>query len=228
VPPRRPLLRPDVPLLRGCANFPELAAEQLGLFGGDAVGFDRGFGTLRRIELPEGAWLDYQPGFLQGHRELYEQLYRTTRFRSEERTMYENRVVVPRLYAQLPADGPGHPILFEIQRVLSARYGEPFERVTLALYRDGRDSVAWHGDYVARRMEHALVASVSLGSPRKFLLRRTGGGPSRSLTLGWGDLLVMGGTCQRTHQHAVPKVASAAPRLVVMFRPVWDEAHAVY
>lgn len=205
-----------------------MAAEQLGLFGGEPIGFDRTFASLRRIELPEGAWLDHGPGFLRGHRELYELLKGTTRFHSEERTLYDNHVAVPRLYAQLPSDGRGHPIVFELQRALSVRYGESFERVSLALYRDGRDSVAWHGDYVARRMERALVASLSLGAPRKFLLRRTGGGPSRSLTLGWGDLLIMGGTCQRTHQHAVPKVANAAPRLVVMFRPVWDESLAVY
>lgn len=60
-----------------------------------------------------------------------------------------------------------------------------------------------------------------VGAPRKFLLRRAGGGPSRSLTLGWGDLLVMGGTCQRTYQHAIPKVARAAPRIALMFRPKW-------
>jgi alkylated DNA repair dioxygenase AlkB len=200
-----------------------VAAEQLGLFGSEPIDFDRKFATLRRIELGEGAWLDYQPGFLRGHRDLYDSLQHTTRFQSDKRVMYENEVAVPRLHAQLPDDGPGHPIIFELQRALSDRYGEYFARLSLALYRDGLDSVAWHGDYVARRMEQALVASVSLGSPRKFLIRRTGGGPSRSLTLGWGDLLVMGGTCQRTHQHAVPKVASAAPRLVLMFRPVWKE-----
>jgi alkylated DNA repair dioxygenase AlkB len=201
-----------------------LAAEQLGLFGSESIDFDLAFASLRRLELAEGAWLDYQPGFLRGHRRLYELLRDTTRFHSDKRVMYENEVAVPRLHAQLPNDGPGHPVLFELQRALSARYGQHFARLSLALYRDGRDSVAWHGDYVARRMAQALVASVSLGSPRKFLIRPMGGGPSRSLTLGWGDLLVMGGSCQRTHQHSVPKAASAAPRLAVLFRPVWDEA----
>jgi alkylated DNA repair dioxygenase AlkB len=200
-----------------------VAAEQLGLFGDESIDFDRELAALRRIELAEGAWLDYQPGFLRGHRRLFELLKDITRFHSDTRVLYENEVAVPRLHAQLPEDGPGHASIFELRDALSARYGERFARLSLALYRDGRDSVAWHGDYVARRMEQALVASVSLGSPRKFLIRRTGGGPSRSLTLGWGDLLVMGGSCQRTHQHAVPKVASAAPRLVMMFRPVWDD-----
>ena len=63
------------------------------------------------------------------------------------------------------------------------------------------------------------MAIVSLGAPRRFLLRPAGGGTSRAFDLGWGDLLVMGGTCQRTWEHAVPKMASAKPRMSVQFRP---------
>src|SRR5262249_40235264 len=103
------------------------------------------------------------------------------------------------------------------------RYGTAFERVSLGLYRDGQDSVAWHGDYVARRISEAIVATVSVGAPRRFLLRPHGGGRSGAVSLGWGDLIVMGGSCQRTYQHSVPKVANAEPRIAIMFRPVWDE-----
>jgi alkylated DNA repair dioxygenase AlkB len=136
--------------------------------------------------------------------------------------MYEQIVAVPRLVAALPDDGPGHPLLEEMRGALSARYAMPFPRTGLALYRNGDDSVAWHGDYIARELPEALVATVSLGEPRRFLLRPKGGGASRALTLGWGDLIVMGGSCQRTWQHAIPKVAHAAPRLVIMFRPIWE------
>jgi alkylated DNA repair dioxygenase AlkB len=144
--------------------------------------------------------------------------------------MYDREVTVPRCHARLPEDGPGHPIIQRVRAALSERYGEEFERVSVALYRDGRDSVAFHGDYVARKLPEALVASISLGAPRRFLLRRAsaanraterGNQRSIALSLGAGDLLVMGGTCQRTYQHAVPKVAHAEPRLVVMFRPIW-------
>lgn len=201
--------------------------EQRSLFGASDIGFDAAFTTLKRIELGEGAWLDYQQGFVRGERALFERICSDTRFQADKRTMYENEVDVPRLTAQFPSDGPGHAILWRIQSALSTRYQEELVRVTAALYRDGRDSVAWHGDTIARKLERALVASVSLGTPRKFLLRRTGGGQSRSLMLGFGDLLVMGGTCQRTFQHAVPKVARAAgPRLVIMFRPVWQDPDA--
>lgn len=43
------------------------------------------------------------------------------------------------------------------------------------------------------------------------------------MTLGWGDLMIMGGTCQRTWEHAVPKVSRANPRMAIMFRPEWEE-----
>lgn len=194
---------------------------QLGFFGSEAPAFDPDFRSLTRIELAPGAWLEHAPGWLRGDSTLFELLLATTRFRSETRKMYEREVEVPRVYAVLPADGPGHPVLWEIQGILQKRYGEPFERVSVALYRDGRDSVAFHGDYVARKLPEALVASVSLGGSRRFLVRPTGGGRSVGLTLGPGDLLVMGGTTQRTHQHAIPKVARAEPRMAVMFRPVW-------
>jgi len=109
------------------------------------------------------------------------------------------------------------------QLLLGARYGEDFARIGLACYRDGRDSVAWHGDHVAREMPMAVVATVSLGAPRPFLLRPCAGGKSLSWSLGWGDLLIMGGSCQRTWQHSLPKRKQAAPRIAVMFRPSWLE-----
>src|SRR5262249_49454864 len=98
-----------------------------------------------------------------------------------------------------------------------------FCRVSVACYRDGCDSVAWHGDQVARQLDEALVATVSVGAPRKFLLRKREGGRSLSFALGCGDLLVMGGTCQRTYQDSIPKVAYGEPRIAIMFRPSWDQ-----
>jgi alkylated DNA repair dioxygenase AlkB len=196
---------------------------QLGLFGHGAPSIDSSFAKISRRELPAGAWLDYAAGWLQGHEAIFEALSRSMSWRQESREMYEKHVDVPRLYAVVPRDGSGHPMLETMRRTLSARYGEEFERVSLAYYRDGRDSVAWHGDYVARNLPEALVATVSVGAPRRFLMRPKGGGQSLSLSLGWGDLLVMGGTAQRTWQHAVPKVAHAEPRISIMFRPIWSE-----
>ena len=198
-----------------------MAPEQLALFGDEEPAFD--LSAIERIDLPGGAWLDRVRGFLRGHTRVYEALAATTRWRSDRRMMYDREVDVPRLFAIFPDDGPGHPICDPMRRALSEHYQEDLVRVSAAWYRDGRDSVAWHGDYVARKMERALVATVSVGAPRKFLLRPHGGGRSRAMTLGWGDLLVMGGTCQRTWQHSVPKVAQAEPRIAIMFRPRWQE-----
>jgi alkylated DNA repair dioxygenase AlkB len=195
---------------------------QLGLFGHDAPTFDAELRELRHVELADGAWYDYAPGWLTGHATVFESLLHSTKWQSSSREMYERVVEVPRLYAGVPADGPGHPIFDRMREVLGAHYDAAFVRTTMALYRDGSDSVAWHGDYVARTMENALVATVSVGAARKFMMRPAGGGRSIALQLGLGDLLVMGGTIQRTWQHAVPKVARADPRIVVMFRPVWE------
>jgi len=199
------------------------STSQASLFGNEEPRCDASFGSLRRVELGQGAWLDIAPGWLSGHARLLDALVRETRWRSEERMMYERMVDVPRLYAVLPDDGPGHPVIEEMRALLDRRYDTEFVRTGLALYRDGRDSVAWHGDQVARRMHSALVATVSIGAPRRFLMRPYGGGRSIVHSLGWGDLVVMGGTCQRTWQHALPKVAYAEPRIAIMFRPNWEE-----
>jgi alkylated DNA repair dioxygenase AlkB len=198
-----------------------MSAGQRSLFGGGEVAVDGAFVTLRRVELGRGAWVDYAPAWVAGHDGLLDHLVRTTTWHQPRREMYDRTVDVPRLVAGLPDDGPGHPAIEAMRRALSARYAVDLPHVSFGYYRDGRDSVAWHGDYVAREMDEALVATVSLGEPRRFLLRPTGGGASVAFSLGWGDLLVMGGSAQRTWQHAVPKVAHADPRLAVMFRPTW-------
>jgi alkylated DNA repair dioxygenase AlkB len=196
-------------------------AAQLGLFGQEAPSIDRCFGKLVRTELACGAWFDYAPGWLAGHAAVMETLVASIRWRREQREMYQRMLEVPRLYAVLPEDGAGHPVLELMRQALSEKYASAFSRLSLGYYRDGRDSVAWHGDRIARELPQAVVATVSVGTPRRFLLRRVGGGRSLALSLGWGDLLVMGGSCQRTWQHCVPKVKRAAPRVAIMFRPAW-------
>jgi alkylated DNA repair dioxygenase AlkB len=198
-------------------------------------------GTARlapeRARLAHGAWVDVQRGWLPGSQELFERLMERVPWRAERRQMYDRTVDVPRLQcfygedARLP-----DPALASARDELSAHYaaelGEPFRTAGLCLYRDGRDSVAWHGDTIGRgSSEDTMVAIVSLGSARPLLLRPRASlasapgeasRPSGSLRyhLGHGDLLVMGGSCQRTWEHAIPKSASCAgPRISVQFRP---------
>ncbi|HEX5102003.1 MAG TPA: alpha-ketoglutarate-dependent dioxygenase AlkB [Polyangiaceae bacterium] len=197
---------------------------QLGLFGGGEPAFDATFSKLERTVLSAHAWLDYAPGWLSGHEALFSLLATSVHWRKEKRTMYERIVEVPRLVAGLPADGPVPPVLTQAGLALSARYGEELSRIGLGFYRDGSESVAWHGDYVARELPNALVVTVSVGGPRRFLVRPKGGGQSLALSLGWGDLLVMGGSTQRTFEHSIPKVTHAPPRIAIMFRPVWEKS----
>ncbi|MEI9949013.1 MAG: alpha-ketoglutarate-dependent dioxygenase AlkB [Pseudomonadota bacterium] len=197
---------------------------QLDLFGRGEPAFDPSFGELKRIELSTGAWLEFVPNWLRGHQALFDSLLRETRFRREQRLMYEKMVEVPRLYAVLGEDGPIPLVVLAMQRALSTRYREPFTNISVGYYRDGRDSVAFHGDRIARTLPQALVATVSVGAPRRFLMRPTGGGRSLAFSLGRGDLLVMGGSCQRTWQHAIPKSRTVGDqeRIAIMFRPHWE------
>jgi len=198
---------------------------QLELFSAGAPRFDATFAAATRRILPQDAWIELVPGWLSGHQALLDTLLATVHFRAEQRLMYERTVEVPRLCATLEAGDPRPPVIEAMRRALSQRYRENFERVSLGYYRNGRDSVAFHGDYVARTLPTALVATVSVGAPRRFLLRPNTGGASMSFSLGRGDLLVMGGTCQRTWQHAVPKSRRVGeePRIAIMFRPHWAE-----
>jgi alkylated DNA repair dioxygenase AlkB len=194
---------------------------QLDLFATGAPAFDAEFRSLSRMQLSRGAWVDHVPGWVSGHDTLFDELERGLPWRSETMKMYDKEVTVPRLLSQVPSEGAGQPLIELMRAALSARYGEEFVFTTAALYRDGHDSVAFHGDTTARDMIEALVATVSLGAPRRFMMKPTEGGASIPLPLGRGDLVVMGGTFQRTWRHGIPKVAHADPRIALMFRPAW-------
>ena len=184
-------------------------------------------GELRRTVLGDGAWLDHLPGWVERDDLLFDALVDGVEWRSEERVMYDRTVEVPRLLASWGAEATApHPLVGEALDRLSRHYGSTpgadLATIGLCLYRDGADSVAWHGDTIGRGShEDTLVAIVSLGCPRRLALRpRKGGAPSLRFELGGGDLLVMGGSCQRTWEHAVPKTARpVGPRLSIQFRP---------
>ena len=172
-----------------------------------------------RHELSRGAWVDHAPGWLRGADTLFQWLLENAPWQESTQTIYDRTVVTPRLVASFGRDGADVPApLDAIREALSARYGRDFDSVGANLYRDGRDSVAWHGDRIARTLADPLVATVSLGHPRRFLLRPRGGATELSLLPGPGDLIVMGGTSQRTWQHTVPKTVAAGPRISVTIR----------
>ncbi len=194
--------------------------------GGGRVGVGPLAGRVRRTLLTRGAWVDVLPGWFEGADSVFAELLDAVPWRAERRPMYDNVVSVPRL---LHTYGVGealpHAALTEARDALSAYYepelGEPFVTAGCCYYRDGQDSVAWHGDNIGRGRAHdTMVAIVSFGSPRKLQLRPVGGHTEITHALGHGDLIVMGGSCQRTWEHAVPKTTRpVGPRISVQFRP---------
>lgn len=183
-------------------------------------------GRLTRHGLSRGAWVDHLPGWVQGSDAVLAALLERVEWRAERRRMYDGVVDVPRLLCWYGEGEPlPHEVLTEARHRLTEHYagelGEPFVTAGMCRYRDGRDSVAWHGDTRGRSARvDTMVAIVSFGSPRWLLLRPRGGGASRRFPLGHGDLLVMGGSCQRTWEHAIPKTARpVGPRVSVQFRP---------
>jgi hypothetical protein len=178
---------------------------------------DEGFASLVRHQLDECCWVDHARSWLTGTDSLFEELLSSGAFRQRERWMYERMVDEPRLVAPLPMEGLP-PLIDTARRLLSQRYRVEFDSVLVNLYRDGRDSVAWHGDTVRKRQSHPMVVTISLGACRRFLLRPRGGGTSVRWLLGPGDLVVMGGRSQHDWEHCVPKMAVAGPRASVTMR----------
>jgi alkylated DNA repair dioxygenase AlkB len=204
-------------------------------------------GRVERIELSAGAWVDRLPGWLSGSDALLEQLLSAVPWRAERRQMYDREVDVPRLLCWYADDDElPHPVLADAKSALSRYYRpelrEPFRTAGLCLYRDGRDSVAWHGDTIGRGSHSdTMVAILSVGSDRPLLLRprasavadsragsadgdRPAAGTEHDAPLripvGHGDLVVMGGSCQRTWEHAIPKTSKVVgPRVSIQFRP---------
>ena len=178
-----------------------------------------------RSELADGAWIDVHRGWIGGADDLFERLVDAVPWQAERRPMYERMVDVPRLTAFYGPDEPlPDPLLETARDQLNDRYreepGGPLCTGGLCFYRDGHDSVAWHGDRVGRGAHRdTVVAIVSLGATRRLSLRRNRGGSTRRIDMAAGDLVVMGGSIQRTWQHAVLKTARpVGPRLSVQFR----------
>lgn len=207
----------------------------------DEVGADPDLGPLpgqvQRITLDHGAWIDIRPGWVSNSDELFERLATRVPWHADTVEMYDRIVTVPRLVSGFgPNSRYPDPVLERAQRELNAFYRAPNEQVFrtagLCFYRTGDDSVAWHGDRVGAGINRdTMVAIVSVGAARTLSIRpkpRPGddGGMTRRFPLGHGDLIVMGGSCQRTYEHAILKTKQAlGPRISVQFRPIWERGY---
>jgi alkylated DNA repair dioxygenase AlkB len=207
------------------ASSPDLVWQPSLLAAHEPLEADRSFSSLSRIELDPESWVDHSPGWVTGADRLFGEILALRPWQQRSRQMYDRRVLEPRLTAPWSLDSGEPlepPILEEIRRILSDRYGRDFDSVGFNLYRDGRDSVAWHADRIRKEIEDPIVALLSLGAPRRFLLRPKGGGKSRAFLFGNGDLLVTGGKTQRAWEHSVPKTAQAGPRISLAYRHGMD------
>jgi alkylated DNA repair dioxygenase AlkB len=191
------------------------------LFAFEEPSVDVSFPGATRTWLDPDSWVEHVPRWLHGADLVFAELVARLPWQQREVVMYERKLPEPRLTAWWSSNEPEAPlpVLHVAMDALALRYSRPFDSIGFNLYRDGRDSVAWHADRERFHLENPVVAIVSTGAPRSFQLRPKGGGPSRSWQLGQGDLFVMGGACQHQWEHCVPKSAAVhGPRLSIMFR----------
>jgi alkylated DNA repair dioxygenase AlkB len=202
------------------------SGNQLNLFDTGIVSVDGSFSSARRIWLDSESWIDFVPGWLSGNQLLFTSLRDSVAWEQRERWMFTKNVIEPRLTAEYSdVDQTSDPFLRTVARTLSGRYGVSYKRVWINLYRDNRDGTGWHADRLAKQDHEATIPVLSLGATRRFLIRPIVGGNSTVLTLNGGDLVVMGGRCQRDWQHSVPKQKTAAgARISLNFQSRHDVA----
>lgn len=183
--------------------------------------------AFERVDLDATSWVDVARGFLRGADDVLAELGDAVPWRTGRRRMYDREVDDPRLmhWRRAGAADP-HPALAAARTAIEARYDVRLGGIGLNYYRDGRDSVAFHRDRELRDPSRTLVAIVTLGAQRPFRIRPFGGGSSVDLSPASGDLLVMGGRCQRDWEHAVPKTTRpVGPRISASWRWSPDGGH---
>jgi len=174
--------------------------------GGLRVRADGTFATATRIQLDATSWVDHVKGWLAGDTELMTALMEEGDWEQRSRWMYTRVVDEPRLTAEYPVieDAP-QPVLHYLAEVLSKHYERPYKRLWMNWYRDNEDGTGWHADRPQNRLEETVIPVLSLGATRRFLIRPAEGGPSTTIVTHGGDLVVMGGRCQKDYVHSVPK-----------------------
>lgn len=184
-----------------------------------------GAARKRRVALDDTSWVEHVPRWLTDDKTLLTTLEHIPEWEQRTRWMYDKHVIEPRLTAEyrVLAEAPIERLV-EIGARLSAEYGIPYDRAWLNLYRDNQDSTSWHSDKPCVK-EMCVVPVLSLGETRRFLIRRREGGPSLTFACESGDLVVMGGRCQRDWVHCVPKErGTAGMRISVNFSSTTQDA----
>jgi alkylated DNA repair dioxygenase AlkB len=165
------------------------------------------------VDLDQGSWVDLARGWVIGADLLCEELLGSVAWRASQLFRYDHVVEERRLGSFWRPGRPlPHPAIAEIHRALQRRYKVRFEGFGLIQYRNGKDGQAFHRDTDMRYLDDTIIAILSLGQRRPWLLRPhaskyelgDGRGATHDLAPGSGDLLVMGGRSQADWQHSVP------------------------
>lgn len=177
-------------------------------------------GRRERIALDDGSWVEHVSRWLPDDKALMTTLLTSAGWEQRERRMYDQMVLEPRLTAEYSSLSQAPVRLQEIGGLLSAQYGVPYDSAWLNLYRNQDDSTSWHADRPCVRSE-CIVPVLSLGETRRFLIRPKAGGRTRAFVVKGGDLIVMGGRCQKDWVHSVPKERGfAGARISINFASI--------
>lgn len=156
------------------------------------------------VALDDTSWIKHIPHWYLDSGELMSELLRAADWKQRNRWMYDKMVAEPRLTVGYKMEDVPIPEIRAIASSLSERFSVPYDSVWMNFYHNEDDSTSWHADRPCLRDE-CIVPILSLGAPRRFLIRRKTGGRSLSLVVKHGDLIVMGGHCQKNWAHCVPK-----------------------
>jgi alkylated DNA repair dioxygenase AlkB len=196
--------------------------------GGVEVELGNDFAEVERHELDGHSWVEVVPGLVRNPGPLFDQLLRDLDWSQRQRWIYDRKVDEPRLTAdyQRIETAPGTALRM-LARRLSDAYGIPYDGAWVNLYRGERDSTGWHGDWITCKRDICTVPVLTLGHPRRFLIKPRGGGRSVRFVPRSGDLIVMRGRCQADWRHAVPKQSvPASPRISVNFQSTFQMTSA--
>jgi alkylated DNA repair dioxygenase AlkB len=185
--------------------------------------------AAERLDLGGGSWVDVARGWMADADELFTHLREHVAWQSSRLFRYDHYVEENRLGAGWRPGRPiPHPALAEATRILQNRYKARFDGFGMMLYRDGRDGQAFHRDTDMRWLDDTVIAILSLGATRPWLLRpRTnrhdhspGKGATHDLRPASGDLLVMGGRSQAEWEHSVAYLGArpVGPRISIQWR----------
>ena len=191
-----------------------------------------------KVDLVDAA-LEYLPEFFDEDRQriLYEKLISELDWSQGQIKLYGREHTIPRLEAWHGDPGarygysgtelepqPWTPALQEIREALiSHRSDLNFNSVLGNWYRDGEDAMGWHSDDEKELGPEPVIASISLGDERRFLLRhrRRKELQTHEITLESGSLLLMRGESQRAWRHSIPKTRrTVAPRINLTYRHI--------